>query len=318
MELFVYVQKIEFELENDKNSFDIIKSIANFCITLRPQQFLSKILVNGNEYLFENETELKKILINDINKIEIDTTDIVGQTILLINNFEEMIKYISTIINGGNWNDEYKEIYKSLELLKDGIEKIDYLFKNEEPNFPFSNDYFNESYKPLHKLFINLSKERYPLGRDATENSNENIKNISNMIKNIKEWLKNVGYINSIEDLHSRALTLKDDINEIIPKLSNVSLLFQTGSDKEAMQIIQDFTSILEKSIKIFANCKGNKNEEILKEMDFENFFSTLTLNLKELMTSIENRDSVMIGDLIEYEFIPKIKNKKNMLKKIK
>ena len=317
MELFLNGQKIEFVLENDKNSFDIIKSIADLCITLKPQQFLSKILINGNEYLLENESELKEILIDDIEKIEIDTTNIIGHTILLINNFEEIIKYISTIINGSNWNDEYKKIYKSLELLKDGIEKIEYLFK-EETNFPFNIDNFNEFYEPLHNFFINLSEEKYPLGKDSIENSNTNIENISTIIKNTKEWLKNFEIINFTEDLNNKATILKNDIDDIIPKLSNVSVLFQTGSDKEAMQIIQDFTSILEKSIKIFVNCKGNKNEYLLKEIDFENFFTTLTLNLKELMNSIENRDSVMIGDLLEYEFIPKVENIKNMLEKIK
>ncbi len=317
MELFVNGQSIEFELENDNNSFDIIRSIADFCITLKPQQFLSKILINGNEYLFEDEDNLKNILINDIKKIEIETTNVIGHTLLLMNNFEEIIKYISNIINGSNWNDEYKKIYKSLELLKDGIEKIGSLFKNQD-KFSFDSEIFNEAYEPLYKTLLNISKDNYPLGRDAVDNSNSDIDKILKTIKEVKGWLQSVELTDDTNEICNKSSLLVGEIDAIVPKLSNVPLLFQTGSDKEAMQTIQELTSILEKSIKIFVSCKGSDNEGILQEMDFENFFSTLTLNLKELMNSIENKDSVMIGDLLEYEFIPKVENIKSMLMKIK
>ena len=47
-------------------------------------------------------------------------------------------------------------------------------------------------------------------------------------------------------------------------------------------------------------------------------FFKTITSHLKELMDSIQNNDSVTIGDLLEYEFLPNLSEIKKLLIKIK
>ena len=52
--------------------------------------------------------------------------------------------------------------------------------------------------------------------------------------------------------------------------------------------------------------------------MSFDSFFDSLTEKLHELVSAIENKDSVMIGDLVEYEFLPNIEEMKELLGELK
>ena len=103
--------------------------------------------------------------------------------------------------------------------------------------------------------------------------------------------------------------------------METIPVLFQSGQDKETMNIIQNLTDILEKGISLFILFKEKFNLHMdkytVKEVSFEEFFKTVTEHLKQLMEAMQNNDSVMIGDLLEYEFIPNFNEIKSILLKI-
>jgi len=113
-----------------------------------------------------------------------------------------------------------------------------------------------------------------------------------------------------------------DNINKIIPSLGNVSLLFQTGEDTDAMNVIQALSVILEDSIEMFIlfkeTFKLHLDKFTVKEVSFEEFFKAITSKLKDLIDAIQRKDSVMISDLLEYEFIPNIEEIQHIMNKIK
>jgi len=102
---------------------------------------------------------------------------------------------------------------------------------------------------------------------------------------------------------------LESILNEICEKLINLPLNIQTGKDLLAATTIELFSTITEKIIRIFyqLNIQGYLSQmEKAKEIahDFINFKNILT----ELLEAYEKHDTIIIGDLAEYEAAPKLK----------
>jgi len=96
-------------------------------------------------------------------------------------------------------------------------------------------------------------------------------------------------------------------VNEICVRLVDLPLDIQTGKDARAAQTIQIFSSITEKILRI---TKQLNLQGFLKQNDEKTF--TLLINdfsnaLRELLDAYEKHDSVLVGDLAEYEAAPKL-----------
>jgi len=109
-------------------------------------------------------------------------------------------------------------------------------------------------------------------------------------------------------------------LNEICEMLVDLPLDIQTGKDMKAARTIQLFTAVTEKIYRIFYQMdiqgyinngqKANNNlpqsfpnkEQIIRQI------TEFTDVLKELLEAYEKNDSVLVGDLAEYEASVKIK----------
>ena len=103
--------------------------------------------------------------------------------------------------------------------------------------------------------------------------------------------------------------TAEPILNEICERLVDLPLDIQTGKDARAAQTIQLFSAVTEKIFRIFrqldiqgylTHSSGDKSLSSLIT-DFGNI-------LKELLTAYEKNDSVLVGDITEYEASPKVK----------
>ncbi|HOV13457.1 MAG TPA: hypothetical protein PK771_04160 [Spirochaetota bacterium] len=321
MKIFVNDHELNFELENEKNCFDIVNSVAEYSSSQSPQQFVTSIFVDGKEFSFADDTGLKSIDLNSVKNIHIETSDVFGISILSLSQMEKFLKVIESIINASVWNNDFIKIIDSMSWMKDGIEQIVSIFKTEKNNLLTEKLDFLDSFDKLNDMLRGLKSDNYPLKPDLFKNSSILINRMNDNLISIKKFLLEVGD-NSTEVILKDINNILNEIENIIPKLTNVPILFQTGQDKEAMEVIQFLTKILENSITLFVMFKENLklylDKYTVKEVSFEEFFTTLTEHLKELMNAIENKDSVMIGDLLEYEFIPNIEEIKSILTKIK
>ena len=59
MELYINSEKTMFEIENEKNSFDIIQALSEIFSKQNIKQFITKITINEKEYSFADEEKLK-------------------------------------------------------------------------------------------------------------------------------------------------------------------------------------------------------------------------------------------------------------------
>jgi hypothetical protein len=112
-----------------------------------------------------------------------------------------------------------------------------------------------------------------------------------------------------VNDPVSEFTNIEPILIEICDKLIDLPLNIQTGKDMLANQTIQLFSSVSEKIIRIFyqLNLQGyltrTEKVKVIAE-DFTNFKNILT----ELLEAYEKHDTIIIGDLAEYEASPKLK----------
>jgi len=95
-------------------------------------------------------------------------------------------------------------------------------------------------------------------------------------------------------------------------ELSELPVLLQTGKDAEAMKVVLLFIETFNKAIRILPELK-NKGVDIdainIDGKKLKDFYLELNEILRKLSGAFEDRDTVLIGDLIEYEVTPRMKS---------
>jgi hypothetical protein len=94
------------------------------------------------------------------------------------------------------------------------------------------------------------------------------------------------------------------------PQLQEIPVLLQTGKDMKVMETINSFSSDLKNlyqilpllSITGLPACGPDINGIFLADYPAE-----LSPILKELMSALESKDTILVGDLSEYELAPRI-----------
>jgi hypothetical protein len=322
LEIYINNEKINFELENEKNVLEVVNAISVFASKSEIQHFITAIFIDNKEYSYADEKNLIALSVDKVEKIEIITSDIYGISTLSLEQIEKFLSLLYEIITSQKWDEGYDKIFETMDWMKEGVKQIVAIFGHEKNSLVNEKISFFDSFEKLKAIFSGVMKNDYPLSKELQKKAIE-LKDL--MLENVKHIKSNLRESNNYPDkkaIYENINTLLEEIEEIIPKLSNVPILFQTGEDQESMDIIKRLAGLLEKSIGLFVIFKESfklyPDKYTVKEVSFEEFFHVLTDHLKELMSAIENKDSVMIGDLLEYEFVPNVEEIKNILLKIK
>jgi len=96
-------------------------------------------------------------------------------------------------------------------------------------------------------------------------------------------------------------------INETCVRLVDLPLDIQTGKDSRAAQTIQIFSGITEKILRITKQLNLQGFLQLNDEKIFIQMISDFSNVLRELLDAYERHDSVLVGDLAEYEAAPRL-----------
>ncbi len=89
------------------------------------------------------------------------------------------------------------------------------------------------------------------------------------------------------------------DLRERVEKLPEVSVLLQTGKDKAAMETVIGFTDTVQSVLSLVPFLPPNAERGRV--------IADLTPVLRDLVAAFDAKDSVLIGDLLEYEVAPRM-----------
>jgi hypothetical protein len=81
--------------------------------------------------------------------------------------------------------------------------------------------------------------------------------------------------------------------------IGNVSVLLQSGKDRQAMEAVVSFSDLVQRLLAILPFLPPDAERQML--------FGEINGVLKELVAAFDARDLVLIGDLFEYEVAPRM-----------
>jgi hypothetical protein len=99
-------------------------------------------------------------------------------------------------------------------------------------------------------------------------------------------------------------------VEALVQRLKDLPLDLQTGKDRRAAETMSLFSTLAEKLVRLFNLLKieglfpENKTVEGVQVVDYIGEFDS---TLKELIQAYEEQDTVLVGDLAEYELAPRL-----------
>jgi len=101
-------------------------------------------------------------------------------------------------------------------------------------------------------------------------------------------------------------------VGEICARLEELSLDIQTGKDARAAETVRTFSGVTEKVFRVFnvLQIEGFPVKEITVEnISITAFIAEFSTALRELLAAYEQHDTVLVGDLAEYEMAPRLRS---------
>jgi hypothetical protein len=95
-------------------------------------------------------------------------------------------------------------------------------------------------------------------------------------------------------------------------ELADIPVLLQTGKEGEAMKTVLFFIEIFNKVIRIIPELRRSgvdTSHIMIGSTAMPNFYGDFNVVLRQLTEAFENKDAVLIGDLAEYEILPRMQS---------
>jgi len=101
-------------------------------------------------------------------------------------------------------------------------------------------------------------------------------------------------------------------VSEICARLEELPLDIQTGKDARAAETVRTFSGVAEKVFRVFDVLKTEGfpvGEITVENMSLTAYIAEFSTALRELLAAYEQHDTVLIGDLAEYEMAPRLRS---------
>lgn len=280
MELFINNEKIEYTLESEKNLGDLYVSLMT--LIQKEGCFLSEFMVDGED-LYPDKSGWQDRPLDSAGRVEVIS---LGSAELRVRHLTTVLDYfnlcLTAMANGdtaaaADLAKEYPWVIRNLPAVLDSVNgeliasRVDELMQGS-----------------------GLLNGRFPAGEDK-DLLREELERFAGLLN---------GRIREIEDPRTEGAGTIQAIQFLLPQAEEVSLLLQTGKDREAMNLIIQLVELLQKIMRIFRSLERHG----VRSETFTAFAPELTGILAELEDAFKNEDSVLIGDLVEYELVPRLK----------
>lgn len=277
MEIQINNEPVDFTLENEKNLKDIVDYLETW---LSESGFVIVSLEKDNLPLnLEDSAVLLSTPLEQIKKLSLQARPV-----------EELfIEHLSTV-------------YQFFSMLQRSIEK---------DNQSFCKELLKEYPYIKNSLSLYLKRDSIWDGGDTLEelltktseaDRFQVINYLDTLISGILERIREAAEPES--EIHKVSRSL----NTLVPEISNVSILLQSGKDKQAMGILMNFMDAMDKLLRLIPFIK-RRNPEIFSEEGgaLTDIIKDLNSFLNEIADAFSVQDTVLIGDLLEYEVAPRI-----------
>ena len=292
MNIYINGEKVDITLENEKTAGDVVKNIQAWLE--ENDYYISDIKLDGKQ-VYIDDTDWKEKTVSSVGRVDIESLD----------SFEMRVRHLSTV------RDYFLMFRAALERKEDSV------VKDLLSEYPFIIKNLSSILDSSNRDLITVQVHSLITGSGIlTENELAE----ENRLLLISEWENMTrlldGRIREIENPVKESENTLSAIQTLLPRAEEVALMLQTGKDREAMHLIIQLVELLQKIIRIIFFLKRDDN--IKEENLFSDFAGDLNTVLTELEDAFQNEDTVLIGDLIEYELVPRLKKAPKVLERLK
>lgn len=291
MQIKVNEEEIDYKLEHEKNIGEVISGVRAW---LQSGGFvLTGATVGERELNLLEEDSLRDILID-----EVDILRVKAQTVLE-KAYDDLtaIRAFFIVLKNALTADDTEAINKVLENYPYVRGGLDPLFEREG----IATEILNSG--TLHERLTACGLT------EGTKGSEESLRLL---IAFIDETVASIELrLHEMENPNSALVSAAAELRQAVEQLSEVSVMLQTGRDPEAMQVIIHFAELSARIIRLYPSLQQTGAIDFAKILvdgvSFPDFYSDFNGVLGELIDAFSAEDSVLIGDLLEYEVSPRL-----------
>jgi ribosomal protein S8 len=283
LKIYINQDEIDFTLEKENALGEVFDSIEKW---LSEQSFsITELFLDDNELLLTEREKWESLPVQDKESfrfIALTLKELKEQNLNTVLNYCRMLQLS---LKEGN-----------LELLNELLGEYNYI----EGSYSILLEDLSNSIKDH---MANLLKDNGFI--PEAERSEENVKTILEAFMMLEAVIH--GRLAEVKEPQRSGKECYEAIVTLMPQMENVSLMLQTGKDKDAMNVIIRFTELFQKLLRVFTYLPEKTQED--HHEDLKAYIKDMSGVLKELTEAFASEDSVLMGDLMEYEILPRMKS---------
>ncbi len=277
MKIIVNEMPVDFQLEGENTAGSVLREVTNWLVT--NNHVIDRVEVNGTVRELTDES-WQSLSVEETEEIRIAASSRYQQQ---IEGLETLITYtglLRRVMVEGN-DDQVRAVIEELPWVVEGIQKIapDLAGLLDEPLRGSSGD-------------IPDVDTRHRLAARAGE--------MAILFENRQREL--------IDPEHEMALTLTV-LDDVLPRFEDIPGALQSGREKEAMDTVTRFTEVASRLLRILpkvVEARPSLQEESVEDKPLGEAIAGIHDLLSELEEAFRNTDYVLVGDLLEYEVLPR------------
>lgn len=285
MNIKINEQPIDFTLEHERNLGEVLQGIGEW---LGDSEFRVSSLEYDGTTVVPGSDESEKWKQEPIDKIDnlditiLSDSEQYGHDLFTIHQY---LSLLQRALAAGN-----------RELIEDLKTELPFIVNNIDPVMGSKNEYGRVLEKLVEESGIFEGEPK------AT------VQQLRSYLQNLLLLLQS--RLSEVTQPLTELRISAESLRAMIPQLMDVSVNLQTGKDKAAMDSVIQFTEISEKLIRLYRILQKQGIADLsntqIEEQDFSSFYAELNDVFHELEDAFNSRDSVLIGDLLEYEVAPR------------
>ena len=270
---------IDYTLEKEKNGYDIIEAIGSWLG--KSYIIIKSIKIDEKEYNYDDKVPLGGLSIDSIDKIDIFTLTLREYKYNQLLGIQKYFENLISLINSNNKEEIFNSLKKYEKIKPDMEEVLDKVYNS-------GNQGFIET--------VTSKKELTDIDYGTLKFFAENILFI------IEERKREI--INPETEIAKE----KKYFETLLPEIEIISVLLQTGKESEALEKIIKFVDFAKKLARLLSYYNMGLGKIELDEITKYNKL------LNDLGDALARADSVLIGDILEYELSPVVEHFFNIM----
>ncbi len=288
MNIYINKDKIDFQLESEKVLSEVVNALSDWASA--ESYHITSVSYDGYSYDF-NDDSCKNKPVDQVENINIEVK---SQIELLLINIQLLHQYFSLFekaMIAGN--------YPLLQDLQTESEMPEKLY------IEILGGIQDELIDDKHPDLFTAMKLFSPDSPDKSEISDFILGRIKTVLIILNDRIREL--TDSLNELSAVIKVLRLSLEDI----NNISILLQTGKDREALNSIIRFTELTQKLLRIYTILENTGvldfSNAVIDEMTIREYFTSLNEILNEFTEAFSVGDSVLVGDLLEYEISPRV-----------